>query len=130
MDFATLKAIHVTTVALSYSMFVVRGVWMLGDSPLLTRRWVRILPHVNDSLLLAAAIWMSVILGEYPGAHGWLTAKVAGLIAYILFGMLALRPGRSKRVRAAAWIVAQGVFAYIVAVALTRDPLPFSDALR
>jgi len=125
VDFAALKTIHVATVAISYSLFFLRGVWMLMDSPLLARRWVRVIPHVNDTLLLAAAIWMTVLLHQYPGTHAWLSAKLAGLVVYILLGMLALRPGRSKRARATAWLAAQLVFGYIVAVALTHSALPF-----
>jgi len=119
-----LKDLHVATVALSYLLFFVRGVWMLADSPLLARRWVKVVPHVNDTILLAAAIWLTTVIQQYPGTHGWLTAKVAGLIAYILIGTVAIRRGRTKRVRLAAWIAAQAVFFYIVAVALTRDVLP------
>jgi uncharacterized membrane protein SirB2 len=130
MDFAALKAIHIATVAISYALFFVRGIWMLTGSPLLERRWVRVVPHVNDTVLLAAAIWMAVILGQYPGTQGWLTAKVAGLVAYIGLGMVALRRGRTRRVRLASWIAAQLVFAYIVAVAFTHDPLPFRAAIR
>jgi uncharacterized membrane protein SirB2 len=130
MDFAALKAIHIATVAISYALFFVRGIWMLTGSPLLERRWVRVVPHVNDTVLLAAAIWMTIILQQYPGTHGWLSAKVAGLIAYIGLGMVALRRGRTRRVRLAAWIAAQLVFAYIVAVALAHDPLPFRAAIR
>jgi len=130
MDFDALKTIHVATVAISDALFFLRGIWMLAGSPLLERRWVRVVPHVNDTVLLAAAIWMTIILQQYPGTHGWLSAKVAGLIAYIGLGMMALRRGRTRRVRLAAWIAAQLVFAYIVAVALTHDPLPFGVAIR
>lgn len=125
MDIAALKTLHVATAAISYALFFVRGIWMLSSSRLLTQRWVRVVPHVNDTVLLAAAIWMTIILQQYPGTHGWLTAKLAGLIAYIGLGMVALRHGKTRRVRLAAWIAAQLVFAYIVAVALTHDPLPF-----
>ena len=130
MDFAALKVIHIAAVAASYALFFVRGIWMLTGSPLLERRWVRVVPHVNDTVLLAAAIWMTILLQQYPGTHGWLTAKLAGLIAYIGLGMLALRRGRTPRVRLAAWIAAQLVFAYIVAVALSHDPLPFRAVIR
>jgi len=128
MDLGALRTIHVVTAAISYALFFVRGMWMLTGSPLLKRRWVRVVPHVNDSVLLAAAIWMTVILHQYPGSHDWLTAKLAGLFAYVGLGMVALRFGRTRGVRLAAWLGAQLVFAYIVAVALAHDPLPFRAA--
>jgi uncharacterized membrane protein SirB2 len=130
MDVAALKTIHLAAAAISYALFFVRGIWMLSGSPLLAQRWVRVVPHVNDTVLLAAAIWMAIVLREYPGTHGWLTAKVGGLITYIGLGMVALHHGRTRRVRLAAWIAAQLVFAYIVAVALTHDPLPLRAAIR
>jgi len=99
MDFAALKAIHIATAAISYALFFVRGIWILAGSPLLERRWVRVVPHVNDTVLLAAAIWMTLILHEYPGTHAWLSAKLAGLVAYIALGMVALRFGKTWRVR-------------------------------
>lgn len=126
MDFTVLKMIHVTTAAVSYVLFFVRGIWMISGSPRLSERWVRIVPHVNDTLLLAAAIWMTVLLREYPGSQAWLTAKVAGLLLYIGLGTVALKRGKTQRARIVAWIAAQAVFFYIVAAALTRNPLPWS----
>jgi len=122
--YLALKYVHVATVIVSYSLFVVRGAWMLADSPLLGKRWVRIVPHVNDTVLLVAAIWLTTIIGQYPGTSAWLTAKVTGLIVYILVGTVAIRRGPTKPIRAAAWVAAQLVFFYIVGVALTRDVIP------
>ncbi len=125
IDYAILKLIHVGCVAVSYTLFVLRGVWMLRASPLLQLRWVRTLPHVVDTLLLASALTMALMTGQYPFAAGWLTAKVIALVAYIGLGMTALRFGRSRPIRIAAWLLAQAVFFYIVAVALTRNPQPW-----
>ena len=122
MDYAALKPLHIACVVLSYGGFVVRGVWMMRDSPLLAARWVRIVPHVNDTLLLASAIGLAVMSGQYPLQQGWLTAKVIALVVYIALGMVALRPGRARACRVATWVAAQVVFLYIVAVAVTRNP--------
>ena len=124
MEFAWLKLIHLGAVLISFTLFFLRGVWLLWDEPQPHPRWTRIVPHVNDTLLLAAGVWMAVTIRQYPLADAWLTAKLAGLVVYIALGTLALRPGRSLRARRAAWLAAQCVFAYIVAVAITRDPLP------
>ena len=129
MGYLVLKYVHVGAVIVSYCLFFLRGTWMLADSPLLARRWVRIVPHVNDTILLIAAIWLTTIIQQYPGTSAWLTAKVAGLIVYILIGTVAIRRGPTKRVRAVAWVAAQLVFLYIVAVALTRDVNPIRSWL-
>jgi uncharacterized membrane protein SirB2 len=126
MDYTTLKQIHIACVVISYAGFFVRGVWMIRDSAMQERRWVKWMPHVNDTLLLATAIALAWMLGQYPFVHGWLTAKVLALAGYILLGTVALRPGRPKGARVAAWIAAQIVFLYIVLVAHTRNPLFFA----
>ncbi len=125
MSYLTLKTVHVACVVLSYALFFIRGVWMMRDSALLTRRWVKIVPHVNDTVLLASAIAIAVMIRQYPFVNAWLTAKVIGLAVYIGLGMMALKRGRTKRARIAAWIAAQVVFFYVVAVAFTRSAMPF-----
>lgn len=127
MDYLALKGAHVTCVVLSYTLFFVRGVWMMRGSAMLARRWVRIVPHVIDTVLLASALGLAVLIRQYPFVQPWLTAKLLGLVVYIAIGMVALRRGRTKRVRVAAWLAAQVVFFYIVAVAWTRNPLPFMN---
>jgi uncharacterized membrane protein SirB2 len=87
------------------------------------RRWLRILPHVNDSILLAAAITLTVLIGQYPFVDTWLTAKIFGLIAYIILGALAFAPGRNPQLRMTAGVAAVAVFGWIVSVALTKHPL-------
>ena len=116
------KYVHVACVGLSLAGFAARGVLMLADSPLLRGRFARVAPHVVDTLLLGSAIWLAAILGQYPFVHGWLTAKVLGLFAYIALGAVALRHGRTRAIRAAAFAGALCAAGYILAVALVRDP--------
>ena len=118
-----MKYVHVSCVILSVCGFVLRGVWMLADSPLLRQRWVKVFPHVVDPALLASAIALAIISSQYPLAQSWLTAKVIGLIAYIVCGAIALKRGKTKTVRAVFFVVALLIFAYIVLVALNRSPL-------
>ena len=79
-----------------------------------------------DTLLLASAVWLAWFLGQIPFVHAWITAKVLALLAYIVLGVFALRRGKTMAVRAAAFAAALACAAYIVAVALTRDPTPWS----
>lgn len=120
-----LKYIHVTSVVTTFSLFFLRGVWMLRDSPRLNARWVKIVPHVNDTVLITSALLLAAVIGQYPGVDGWLTAKVVALLAYIVIGSVAIKRGRSRTIRLAAWFCAMGVFFYIVSVALTKNPFPF-----
>ena len=126
MDYLLLKTVHVSCVAVTFALFFGRGALMLVGSPLLQAKFLRIAPHVNDTLLLGSAIWMAVMSRQYPFAEAWLTAKLLALLVYIAAGMIAISYGRTRRARITAWIVALLVFAYIVGVALTRNPLPFA----
>ena len=120
--FLWVKLVHVGSVVLSGAGFVARGVLMLRGSPLLRARFVRTAPHVVDTVLLASAVWLAWLMRVYPFVDGWITAKVLGLVAYVVLGTIALKRGPSLRVRAAAFVAALATFAYIVAVALTHDP--------
>jgi len=118
------KLLHVSMVYASLAGFALRGVWMLMDSPLRETRLARVLPHVVDALLLAGAIGLMLALGAYPFVQAWLTAKVLALLVYIGLGMVAFRFGPTKAVRAGAFAAALTVFAYLLAVAYTRNPWP------
>jgi uncharacterized membrane protein SirB2 len=120
VNYLALKHIHITFALLSGGFFLLRGLWMLLESPLLQRRWVKVVPHVVDTLLLASALGLVFWSGQYPFAQGWLTAKVLALLAYIVLGTIALKRGRTRGVRSFALLAALATFAYIVAVALTR----------
>ncbi len=115
------KYIHVGSVIISLSGFAVRGVLMLAGSPVLDTRFVRVAPHIVDTILLASALWLAWIIGQYPFVQGWLTAKVIGLVVYIVLGALALRRGKTKGIRVAAFVGAAATAFYIVSVALTHD---------
>ncbi len=122
MSYTLLKTIHMSCAAISYALFLLRGIWRFGGSPLAAQRWTRVVPHVNDTVLLLAALAMAVQAARYPGFHAFLTAKSVGLVIYILLGMAAFRWAATRRSRLAAWMAAQAVFFYIVAVALTKSP--------
>ena len=122
MTYSILKHLHVSCVVLSGLGFFLRGCWMLADSQQLQRRWVKVAPHLIDTLLLGSAISMAVISAQYPFAVHWLTAKFFGLLVYILCGMVALKRGKTKRVRIIFFAVALLAYGYIVSVALSRNP--------
>ena len=123
--FTILKTIHITCVIFSITGYMIRGIWMMRESPWLHKKWVRVLPHIIDTTLLVSAILLAVQIQQYPFVHGWLTAKVLALIAYIVVGAVGLKYGRTKKIRVTAWLVAIATFLYIVLVALTRQVLPY-----
>jgi len=125
-DYTTLKTTHIACVVLSIGGFSLRGLLMLVNSPLIWKRVVRTLPHIVDTLLLVTGLWMAVLINQYPGTSAWLTTKLLALLAYIGLGFVALRLGRTKTIRVAAFAGALLCFAYMVLVALYKTPLPLS----
>lgn len=124
MSYAALKHLHISCATLSYLLFLWRGILMLRQSPVLRRRWIKITPHLIDTVLLASAIALAYTIRQYPFADTWLTAKFFALLLYITLGSIALKYGKQRTTRIAAWLGAQAVFAYIVLVAITHDPVP------
>ena len=122
MDYAVLKLVHQTAVALSISGFVARGVAALMDARWVRGRAARTLPHGVDTVLLASALGLAWELRLNPITTPWLLAKIVGLLLYIALGVVALRPGLPRAVRTVVLLAAVLCFAQIVAMALTKSP--------
>jgi uncharacterized membrane protein SirB2 len=118
-----LKIIHVGSVVISSSLFVLRGFWRWRNAALARRRWVRIVPHCVDSVLLVSALALAWQLGYTPVNSPWLAAKLVALLVYIGLGMLAFRFAGTRNAQVAAYVAAQLVFFYIIAAAIAHDPL-------
>lgn len=127
MSYLLLKTVHISCVASSYILFFLHGIWSLNGSAIMHQRWVKIVPHVVDTLLIVSAITLAISIHQYPFTDAWLTAKVIALLLYIGLGFVALKYGRGKTVRLSAWIMAQLVFTYIVLVAISHNPWPFGN---
>ena len=122
MDYLLVRHLHMSCAALSITLFVVRGTCQVAGWPWRQWRWLRIAPHLVDTVLLGAAISLAWWSQQYPFAQSWLSAKVVALLVYIGLGSLALRPGASSTVQRGAFLGALLTVAYIVGVAMTRSP--------
>ncbi|MFA7555994.1 MAG: SirB2 family protein [Spongiibacteraceae bacterium] len=122
LTYPTIKLIHISTAVISIGLFTYRGSQKLRNHHYQANKWLRTLPHINDSILLACAIYLATLSHQYPISHPWLSAKIIGLLLYIGFGMMVMRFARNQLQRSAAFVLALLSFAYIVAVAISRDP--------
>lgn len=124
MGYALIHWLHVTTVVTTLVLFVGRAVWLLrhAGAGYPRPRWLRWLPHVNDSLLLTFGIWLAVLLDLNPLHQPWLLAKLVALLLYIWLGLWALKWATTRRARLLSLLLALTVFGYIVGTALTRQP--------
>ena len=120
--YVQILALHVGCVALSGTLFAVRGLSRIADLSWTNLRVLRWTSWVVDSTLLGAAVLLSVIVRQYPFVDAWLTAKVLLLPVYIVLGTMALRGARTRAGRVTAFAAALLTFSYIVGVALAHDP--------
>ena len=116
-----LKHLHMTLALVSLLLFVYRWGLALGGSERLQQKWLKILPHVNDTFLLLFGVLLAVSLQMSPGQQPWLMGKLIALVVYIGLGVMALkRPARGQKVLAG--VAALVVFGYMVGAALTKSP--------
>lgn len=114
---------HVSCAILSISFFIVRAIWMLNQDVKLQHPLVKVSPHVIDTILLAAAIMLCVLIKQYPIQSDWLTVKFFALVTYIILGTIALKRGKTRRIRSLACAAAILTFAFMLSVAYYHHPL-------
>src|SRR5690554_151219 len=119
-----MKHLHMTLAFLTLFSFALRGLWMMRQSPLLHQRWVKIAPHIIDTLLLVTALILAGLLRYSPGAHPWLMAKIIALVVYIILGVVAFRHFNPK-MRVASWCAAIITILYIISVAFSKSAWGF-----
>ena len=118
-----IKQFHIFIALLSGSLFAVRGAFALAGA-----RWPRALPvkwlsYAIDTSLLTAAMMLLTILPWAMFANGWLLTKILLIVAYVVLGVLAMRPHRTRRARALYYAAALLVFAAIYGIARAHHPL-------
>jgi len=118
--YGALKLLHVSCAAISIAGFLVRGSGVLAQAGWVRARWTRIVPHVIDTLLLLSGIGLALHWGAAPWT-GWLGAKMAALLAYVVLGSVALK-ARPAALRRNAFILALLASAWIIATAVSKSP--------
>lgn len=121
--YLALRHVHIACAVLTIALFVLRGALMLAGSRWLQTPVLRFLPHVIDTVLLTTALMLLGIVHQYPFVHGWLTVKVVLLVVYIVLGSIAIKRGRTRPVRIAAFVAALATVGFIYTVARAHHPL-------
>jgi uncharacterized membrane protein SirB2 len=120
------KLVHISCAFLTITGFLARTYLKLRAAHYLQQRWLKIVPHVIDSILLASAIVLVIQLRQYPFVVAWVTAKLLLLVVYIGCGLWTLRFARSRTQIVSGLVGACLSFSYIIAIALTKQVWPFS----
>ncbi|WP_374556827.1 SirB2 family protein [Thermomonas sp.] len=116
------KWTHVHAVLCSGAFFALRG-----GASLLGARWPRHwLPkyasYAIDTVLLTSATMLFSMLPGALFANGWLALKLALLVVYVAFGVLAMRERRSRAQRAAFFVAALATFTVMFGIARMHHP--------
>ncbi len=119
-----LKLGHIACVVISGSLFVYRyaRLRMHPDQPL--AKALKVLPHINDTVLLSCAIGMLSLIGLNPFTTPWLLAKIVALLVYIVLGAICMRSLPGSRRQAVSFVAAISVFAYIFLVGMSKQAIP------
>lgn len=123
--YLTIKTAHMTLATISIMGFMVRGALANNQHPLMQQRWIRIAPHVIDTLLLLAAIYLAWAIRANPFVQGWLMAKILALLVYIGLGTVVIKQLGSRVINWTCYGLAVLTFYYIGWVATTKTALPF-----
>jgi len=118
--------IHWLMAVLTIAVFVVQGVLALAAPGLVRHKAVRIGSHVIYTLLLVSAITLLVAYGWNPLDFTWIMLKILLLVLFIVFGIVAFRPGFAAPLRGAAWVAGAGCLLWAYSIAQAKAPIPFA----
>lgn len=116
--------LHALTAIISISLFIFRFIGLQIHAGFMQKKWIRYFPHINDSCLLCLGITLVILTKYYPftTANLWLTEKLGFLIAYIVFGYVAIKGSSLKPiVRYSNFILALLCFISIIYLAKTKN---------
>jgi len=115
------KHIHMTLAAVSVGLFTLRFIWMLANSAKLQDRWIKIAPHIVDTLLLTFGVVMAVQYHINPIEQLWLGEKLLAVVAYIFTGYFTLKLARNRPMQIIGYLGAIGWVMLIVRLAMSRE---------
>lgn len=118
--------LHALTAVITISLFVIRFLGLQKSAKFMQYKWLRYIPHLNDTCLFIFGITLIILTQQYPFTTKslWLTEKLGFLVAYILLGYVAIK-GLAFRasIRYGAFGLALLCFMMIVFLVKTKTAL-------
>ncbi len=118
LSYSAVKHAHLLFVVITILLFQYR--FLLRALNKSIPKILKIVPHINDTLLLISAITLAVMGGFNPTNHPWLLAKIIALVVYIVLAAMALKSRGTKRI--VTYVLATLVFVFMVMTALSKTP--------
>ncbi len=119
MYYYSIKHLHVLFVVLSVLFLLARYIGLNSGSLWAQRRWLKLLHHLSNSLMVIFGFTLAAMLGA---SQPWILMKIVGLGLYLLAGWMALQSQRRPPARLYALISALIVYVYTIGVALNHSP--------
>ena len=108
----------VLTVFLFNLRFLLRWVWPEKNLPKL----LKIMPHLNDTLLLGTGLWLMYITKFMPFVNAdWLGVKLLLLVFYIGLGTITMKSAPRRKKNIIAYIASMLCVAAMVYLALYKS---------
>lgn len=124
--YEVVKHLHLSAMLLSVLLFLFRFVLTLKGATYLSKKWLKILPHIVDTVWLVSAIVLCVMLQQYPLTEGWVTEKLLAFIMYMLMVTISLKLAKTNLMRFVGLVGALSWLAYAGKVAVTKHAYLFA----
>lgn len=111
-----IKLIHFIFIFTSLASFAGRMGMSVFTPDLLKNKFVKVAPHIIDTILLLSGITLIVQGNWIAGEYGWILSKVILLLAYITLGVMAMRCKGVKRWLAFVGAIASFIGIFIIAI--------------
>ncbi|MCL1078350.1 invasion protein [Parashewanella spongiae] len=121
--YPAVKHLHLTLIGLSVIFFTIRFVLHLRQSPILSKKFIKIAPHVIDTFLLLSGLTLCFIIQQFPFEAPWLTEKLGAVVAYILLAMISMKANRGKLFKCFAYLGAISWLVYAAKLAMFKQAI-------
>ncbi len=111
--------------ACSVILFIFRFILLLKDDELRKRKWLKITPHVIDTVLFTLGIIMVIKLSLYPWYVDWINEKLFMVLAYIAAGYYTLKLAPNRISQLVGFIFAMVCITLIVTIAVNKQTYLF-----
>lgn len=122
--YATLKHLHLIFIFLSVTLFIFRFCLRMKDSKWLEKKWLKVTPHIVDTVLIATGVGLIFLTGFFPFTPQglWMTEKLTCVLAYIALGYVALHYSQGTLFRLFAFFGALGWVYAAASLAMSKTP--------
>lgn len=114
---------HIIIAALVLLVYIIRGAMMIAGSMSVNSRGMLAISSLFTILLFASGVYMGFAKG-LNFADGFVLTTIISFLLFVIFGVIALKPGLSKPVSILLWLMGLAAFIYTALIASkVLDPL-------